>query len=110
MDPKKMMKTDDDSKMEVSTSSKRKEEDDEDTEEKEVLQPQQRIVVPKDVIDLSDPNTDELEWTGTSGDKLTRIEGLENLKKVSRICFRSNFIVLAHNLSHLANTLTSLEL
>ena len=72
--------------------------------------PAQRLVVPGDVLDLSDPDKTELEWCGTSGLKITLIAGLENLRKLETLSLRSGFVRKPSGLAHLRGTLRVIEL
>lgn len=74
------------------------------------LPPSQRLILPEDVIDLSDLDATELQWCGTSGLKITLISGLEHLHKVELVSFRSGFIRQPSCLTHLSGTLRVLEL
>ena len=65
---------------------------DEDDEEEDFVPPSQRLVVPGDVVDVSDAGMEELYYIGTSGQKLTRITGLEHLVQLQTLSFRSNFL------------------
>lgn len=74
------------------------------------LPPSQRLVLPGDVIDLAVQPLTELEWVGTSGLKITLITGLEALRDVEVVSFRSGFIRQPSGLGHFASSLRVLEL
>ena len=76
----------------------------------EDVPPAQRLIVPADVIDVSDPELTEIEWVGTSGLKITLIAGLEHLKKLEHVSFRSGFIRKPNGLEHCNQTMRILEL
>jgi len=72
--------------------------------------PAQRLIVPADVIDISDPESTSLEWNGTLGLKITLIAGLDHLKKLESVSFRSGFVRKPSGLEHCHETMTVLEL
>lgn len=82
-----------------------------DEDEEEYVPPTKRLIHPGDVLDLTtDLDRTEVVYVGTSGEKITVLDGLEALSKLRLVSFRSNFIRAPTGLSHLATTLTSLEL
>jgi len=72
--------------------------------------PSQRLIVPADVIDVSDMEATGLEWNGTSGLKITLIAGLDHLKNLEYVSFRSGFIRKPSGLEHCNKTMKVLEL
>ena len=73
--------------------------------------PAQRLVIPSDVLDLSDSHMTELYYVGTQGQKITMLKGLEHLTEVEFVSLRSNFIRrIGDVFKHMAPTLTTLEL
>jgi protein phosphatase 1 regulatory subunit 7 len=84
--------------------------EDEDEADLADVPPAARLIVPADVLDLSDLETTEIEWCGTSGLKLTVLAGLEQLTKLQVVSFRSGFIRKPSGLAHLSATLRVLEL
>lgn len=85
-------------------------EEEEEEEDMKDVPPAQRLIRPEDVLDLADEEATELEWNGTMGLKLTVITGLERLKKLEYVSFRSGFIRVPSGLAHLAPTLAHLAL
>lgn len=61
-------------------------------EQNEDLPPRLRFIKPGDVVDVSDPEQEELYWVGTSGQKVTVLTGIEHMTKLKVLCLRSNFI------------------
>lgn len=74
------------------------------------IPPYQRLIVPADVLDLSDENLTSLEWVGTAGLKIALIAGLEHLKFLESVSFRSGFIRKPTGLEHCHETMKVLEL
>ena len=85
------------------------EDEEEEEEEKEVYKgPADRLVTPFDVSDIKEDD-DSVFVIGTKEGKVTKIDGLENMKKVKEIVLRSCLVSSMQGVETLT-TLTKLEL